>query len=244
MVSFIITARDKTKREKYIQDYAVQHNIDHFDITTIDNETESKTTQSIGIDTVKIVRNKLFLKPIKSEYKVLIIEDAHLLTPQAQNALLKLLEEPPEHTFIFLGSDTHEALLPTIRSRCQMIILEEKRAELPDKEVKKITHFIEQLPTLSIEQKLKHAEQLAKDKDKAIIWLEKLILVLREKTISGYSSSEDNNPNREVKEDVVLDSARTITRVNSLRSFQSLQTTLKTTNVNPRFAIEHTLLSL
>src|SRR5258708_1711912 len=116
MVSFIIVAKEKKKRETYMQEYAKKHVIDTFDITIVEKDPENKN-QSIGIETVKLMQKKLFLKPIKSKDKLVVIEDAQLLTPEAQNALLKVLEEPQKHTFIMLGTETKETLLPTILSR-------------------------------------------------------------------------------------------------------------------------------
>src|SRR6185437_15079084 len=107
MVSFIVVAKDKTKREIYANNFAKEHNINPFDITRIEKDTDAKTiTQSIGIEIVKQLQKKIFFKPIKSRSKLIIIEDAQLLTPEAQNALLKVLEEPPVNTYIFLGSES------------------------------------------------------------------------------------------------------------------------------------------
>src|SRR6185437_9430791 len=114
---------------------------------------------------------------MKSANKLIVIEDAQLLTPEAQNALLKVLEEPPANTFIILGAETKESLLPTILSRCQIVQVEEESKELSEKTIEELNTFIQNLPELSVGDKLKQAEQLAKDKDKAIVWLENLLLV-------------------------------------------------------------------
>lgn len=221
MVSFIVAAKDKKTRIAYHKAFTQKHSINTFDVTTIERDTESKTT-GIGIETIKLLQKKLFLKPIKSENKLLIIEDAQLLTPEAQNALLKVLEEPPEHTYIILGTETTEALLSTILSRCQIIELEESRKQLSEKSIEELTLFIKALPELTLAQRLSHAEKLAKDKDKAITWIENLIIVLRDNLIQTNS----------------LETAE------SIKKLQVLHTLLKTTNVNSRFAIEHTLLGL
>lgn len=226
MVSFIVVAKEKKKRETYEQEHAKKHSIDVFDITII--ERDEAKAQSIGIETVKQIHKKVFLKPIKSDYKLVIIEDAHFLTPEAQNALLKILEEPPANTHIILGTASQEALLPTILSRCQIIILEEEKSEMPEKASEELNMFIQNLPELSIGERLKQAEMLAKDKEKALTWIENLILVLREKLLIKYTlETRDTDDTRD-----------------TLTKLQSLHTLLKTTNVNPRFAIEHTLLSL
>lgn len=233
MVSFIITAKDKKMREAYAKELAIKQEIDTLDITIIEKDSETKTTsQSIGIETVKLIQKKLFFKPIKSKSKLIVIEDAQLLTPEAQNALLKVLEEPPENTFIILGTENKEALLPTILSRCQIIELEEEQKKLSEKTIDELNAFIQNLPELSIGDKLKQAEQLAKDKEKAIAWIENIILLLRQQLLFSYTQSMKLNY-------TILNS-----QFSTLNSLQSLHTLLKTTNVNPRFAIENTLLSL
>lgn len=225
MTSFIVVAIDKTKRDKYIKKFCEQHAIDQFDQTVLTLETSVKqNTQSIGIEDIKQMQKKVFLKPLKSKQKAVIVDEAQLLTVEAQNALLKVLEEPPAHTLLILSTDTKETLLPTIISRCQIIALQEETQTLSAQEKTELETFLEELPQWEIGERLKKAEQLAKDKEKAINWIAKLILVAREAML------RNNN--------------ETLTQWNNIRSFQTLHTTLKTTNINPRFAIENTLLSL
>lgn len=72
-----------------------------------------------GIDEIRNLQSNLIYAPTKSRYKVYIIDEVHMLTKEAFNALLKTLEEPPEHVvFIFATTEIHK-VLPTIRSRCQ-----------------------------------------------------------------------------------------------------------------------------
>ena len=92
----------------------IHHN--HPDVIEIDKDPD-KTM--IGIDQIRQgVIQDMKLKPYEYPYKVYIIHQAHLLTEQAQNAILKTLEEPPEYVVIFLLSENMESFLPTIRSRC------------------------------------------------------------------------------------------------------------------------------
>jgi DNA polymerase III delta prime subunit len=76
--------------------------------------------KSIGIDEVRTINNFLARKPIQSVHNTVYIKDAHLLTIPAQNALLKILEEPPGNSEIYLVTDQSDQLLPTILSRCQI----------------------------------------------------------------------------------------------------------------------------
>lgn len=72
-----------------------------------------------GIDEIRNLQSNLIYAPTKSHYKIYIIDEVHMLTKEAFNALLKTLEEPPEHIiFIFATTEIHK-VLPTIRSRCQ-----------------------------------------------------------------------------------------------------------------------------
>ncbi len=76
---------------------------------------------SIKIDQIRELKNKAFYKSYESKYKVIIIDDAHLLTDQASNSLLKILEEPPQNTIFILVTPEPQQLLETINSRCQQV---------------------------------------------------------------------------------------------------------------------------
>lgn len=72
-----------------------------------------------GIDEIRDLRERVMLAPARGRYKVYIIDEVHMLTPEAFNALLKTLEEPPLHVvFIFATTEPHK-LPATILSRCQ-----------------------------------------------------------------------------------------------------------------------------
>ncbi len=72
-----------------------------------------------GIDNIRELRQNAIYRPARSRYKIYIIDEVHMLTTEAFNALLKTLEEPPEHVkFIFATTEPNK-VLPTIQSRCQ-----------------------------------------------------------------------------------------------------------------------------
>lgn len=92
----------------------------HPDIISVTHEKPN----SIGIDEIREqVINDVGIKPYESRYKIYIINDAQKLTLQAQNALLKTIEEPPAYAVILLLADNPDALLPTITSRCVILSL-------------------------------------------------------------------------------------------------------------------------
>jgi len=71
----------------------------------------------ISIDEIREMKKHIFEKPVLGKYKLTIIEKAHLLSLPAQNALLKILEEPPGHAIIILEAEGKTNLAPTILSR-------------------------------------------------------------------------------------------------------------------------------
>lgn len=71
------------------------------------------------IDDIRQIIDEVQFKPAKCKYRVYIVDEVHMLTPEAFNALLKTLEEPPEHVIFILATTEVHKLPQTIRSRCQ-----------------------------------------------------------------------------------------------------------------------------
>src|SRR5438309_4387521 len=70
-----------------------------------------------GVEDARDLRERAFFAPVSSRYKVYIIDEAHMVTPQGFNALLKLVEEPPEHVRFVFATTEPEKVIGTIRSR-------------------------------------------------------------------------------------------------------------------------------
>lgn len=77
--------------------------------------------QKIKVEQTEIVKQMAYLRPMTGKRRVFVIEDAKDMTEEAENSLLKVLEEPPEFTHIILVTDSPHLLLPTIRSRCRTL---------------------------------------------------------------------------------------------------------------------------
>ncbi len=73
-----------------------------------------------GVDDIRALREAVHTLPYESRYKVYILDEVHMLTKEAFNALLKTLEEPPAHVVFILATTEEEKLLDTVRSRCQV----------------------------------------------------------------------------------------------------------------------------
>jgi DNA polymerase-3 subunit gamma/tau len=103
---------------------------------------EMDAASNRGIDEIRDLRDRVNLAPVSGRMKVYIIDEVHMLTAEAFNALLKMLEEPPEHVVFVLATTEKHKVLPTIISRCQSFdfrrpsveTLTEKLREIADAE--------------------------------------------------------------------------------------------------------------
>lgn len=110
-----------------------------FDVTEID------AASNRGIDEIRNLKENIRTSPASAQYKVYIIDEAHMLTGAAFNALLKTLEEPPKHAVIILATTEFEKLPPTITSRAQRFVF---------KKLSKVT-IIEKLTSIAKTEKIK-----------------------------------------------------------------------------------------
>lgn len=104
------------------------HGNNHPDFYLINQEGEG-----IKVDTIRELTDKVIEKPIVSDKKIYIINDCEKMTKEAQNCLLKTLEEPPEFAVIILISSNENLILNTIKSRCMSV----KFHNIEDEELKK-----------------------------------------------------------------------------------------------------------
>src|SRR6201988_872441 len=70
-----------------------------------------------GVDDTRELRDRAFFAPAESRYRVFIVDEAHMITPQGFNALLKIVEEPPDHLVFVFATTEPDKVLTTIRSR-------------------------------------------------------------------------------------------------------------------------------
>lgn len=131
----------------------------------------------LGVEQAKQIKNHFSFKPYSAKGKALVLESAQNLTLDAQNSLLKLLEEPPEKAVILLGIENESQLLPTILSRCQTMHLAQcSTSDVVYNEVQSYKN-IEELINFSIEKRFQYIEKL----DKREEFLSSLLGYFREK---------------------------------------------------------------
>ena len=95
---------------------------------------EGKVQQEIPLDLIRDIVHFLQTTPLEGGWRIVLIEDADCLGRKAANALLKSLEEPPPRTLLILCASQEQQVLPTLRSRCQRIVLK----KLTDDEVRQV----------------------------------------------------------------------------------------------------------
>ncbi len=106
-----------------------------------------------GVEQVRELRDNVRYAPAKGRYKIYIIDEVHMLSPQAFNALLKTLEEPPEHVKFIFATTEPQKVLPTILSRCQRFDLHRIPANL----IAKHLQFIAQNEKVKLDPAAAHA---------------------------------------------------------------------------------------
>lgn len=208
--AIILGTIDKT-REK-TKEIIKQNSVSKFDTEIFSSQ------KAIGIADIRSLQKKIFLKPAYSEKKVVILESFYGATVDAQNAFLKILEEPPPNTIILVLATNLDFVLPTVLSRCSLInIFERKKLEKLEEE-----KYLELLVFLikGEENPLVIAQDYGRTKEDALELLENMI-------IATHTSLANN------------------TRLGkTIKKIQQTHTIIKTTNVNVRFALENLFLNL
>ncbi len=143
----------------------------HPDLLYLDDESK------LGVEEGKLVRQHLSLKPYSAEKRVVILTSAHKLTPEAQNSLLKTLEEPPLASEIILGVEKLDNLLDTVISRCEVEYLDQNQELRIKNKGEDVQNFINKNTTDRFKQIEKMEERKA--------FLEELVEYYRSKLHSG-----------------------------------------------------------
>lgn len=203
------------KAELFLKDINLKLDKNNPDILLVEKAEDKK---SIGIDQVREAILFLSEKPFSHKNKAILIKYAHLLTIQAQNALLKTLEETPIFALIILCSKTQDMLLETIVSRCRKVYIKSFLVTKLQDDLN-----IEKILKMDIGKRLDLAEQISKkEKEEIIEVLENWISELRE----------------EMKK-----SKNCVNFADDIKIVKNVKADLETTNVNARLALEFLMLN-
>jgi len=212
MQSILIVGKNINKLKKEAQDLCEKNKISKFDIEILETE------KAVGIGEIRSLQKNIFLKPLKSEKKAVILEAFYGATIEAQNAFLKILEEPPANTIIIMLSTSLDFVLPTVLSRCVLINLE-KTENFKEEEIAENLKILSSV-TNNSSAALIIAQKYSKDRETALRFLEKMI-------ISVHTN---------------LETARDAKII--LKNLQKTYAVINTTNVNVRLALENLFLKL
>ena len=124
------------------------------DIITVGREEKA----TLGVDAIRKIKTDIYVAPNDTSVKIYVIEDAHLMTNQAQNAFLLALEEPPEYVLFLLLCEDSKLLLETIRSRAQTLHVEPVDTQTMDQYLCKISS---EARTLKISNQAEYYEVLS-----------------------------------------------------------------------------------
>lgn len=166
MHAFLITGSTLNKRQEHVAKL-----LDEWNVASFDRIYADTTGLSIGIEQIRELEHRISLRPYQSPWSVLIINNADLLTTEAQNALLKTLEEPPPHGKIILESQTANVFLPTIISRCEGISLEQSQ-HYQTEDLLTCLDTIHKINRETIGQKLNSVDSIAKTREETDAWID------------------------------------------------------------------------
>ena len=164
----------------------------HPDITIAGGGTAAR---SFHVDTVRQIRSDAYIKPNEAPLRVFLLEGAEAMSEQAQNALLKVFEEPPERVMFILTVTSAVKLLPTVRSRAQIFTLEGE--EQPSDTDLALTAAISQaIPASGEVMLLELTAPLIKDKERFRRVLQQLALLFRDACVlrAGGTSCLSHQP--------------------------------------------------
>lgn len=132
----------------------------------------------IGIDQIRDLKKQLNIRSVTNQ-KLAIILETEKLTVEAQNALLKTLEEPPDGVHLFLQARNTHQLLPTILSRCQIINLSPSKKPSDQKPDQQSTQVLQLIESLNIKGGFAWAKN-QKDRVTAIATIDQLLATLHQ----------------------------------------------------------------
>lgn len=222
MHAYIITGGSVTARENEIQKRLTAWNIKDIDCVYLAEDGEH-----IGIDAVRLFQKRLLLTPFASAHTVGIIQKSDRLTQEAQNALLRVLEEPPPHAYILCEIASVSMLLPTVVSRCEVVTLH--GSDTSSDSTNDIQETIQLLLTSSGGKKLKIIDGIAADRVSAKQWVNDAITAIRQLMLL------------EIQKDSTKKSTETYVKL--LRLLLGAQQELEV-NVNPKLVLDTVFLSV
>jgi DNA polymerase III subunit delta' len=214
MHAFLVTSFSKDLASEYVKKECQLKKISKFDIHLLTSEKQ------IGINDLRPIQKKIFLKPFSGNKKAVILDAYSGVTIEAQNSLLKILEEPPIDTIIYILALNKKLFLDTILSRCKIIEVGKNETSDQNKN-QNLDDVLNQLTGSKVGDRLQLAQAIDSKKNTEE-WLEQMIIFVRQKMIQDIEKHQ---------------------YFYFLSSFQTTYRLIKSTNVNTRASLENLFLS-
>ena len=165
--SFLVIGQSTEKRQEVIDQLLSKHSVTPTNLLKF-----SPQGTSIGIETVREIIRHLTIKTRRvGETRAVVVEEAHLMTAEAQNAILKTLEAPPPDTIMFLSATTDDAFFATVRSRCILIPTPPKEPSISKEELEEQEKLWKRLTVAGIGERIKFVEEVGKTRETAIAFI-------------------------------------------------------------------------
>lgn len=164
---------------------AIANHLNSWNISAFDRIMPGDELPSIGVAQIRTFIKKLSLAPQEGSHVAGIIAHGEKLTTEAQQALLKTLEEPPVHAYMIIAVANQALLLPTIISRCICLHLPEAYSEHPAEEFQKNAAQLYTMITASPGKQVAAISALGKSKDDLDCWIDTAIMTLRRILLEG-----------------------------------------------------------
>ena len=175
--AFLIIGMKKEAVEKELESRISAWKISSWDTILIPEEG------TVGIEMIRDFERELVLLPRNSPAKVGVLTNIDRATPEAQNALLKTIEEPPPHTYIIGTTSIPEAILPTIRSRMSTIRLKDAASKIDASYRTLIQTLLLQTPG----QRLQTVEKFTATRDEAKNFVTSMLSAARDELLDNPS---------------------------------------------------------
>ncbi len=184
MHAFLIVGKSQIERQN-----EVTKRIEAWQISPWDTTRLAAGLPTIGIGDIRDFQRALMLTPQNSPAKVGVLSDIHRLTVEAQNALLKTLEEPPPNTYILAETATPDILLPTILSRFSLVNTGQSDT-LDEKTIDQYKTLLTELLVATPGAKLQRIEAYTATRDDAKLFVDQAIHAARHMLLAGGSDRE------------------------------------------------------
>ncbi|MEK7532929.1 MAG: hypothetical protein AAB542_00685 [Patescibacteria group bacterium] len=174
---------------------AIAQQLRSWNISVFDRISPADESLSIGIADIRVFIKKLAFTPHEGSHIAGIIENSEKLSIEAQQALLKTLEEPPIHAYIIMGIPNTALLLPTIISRCMCVNLQDTVAQYTPEQFQKNAAQLHTLITASPGKRVAILSTLGTTKEDLGHWIDEAIGTLRNEILE-HPNSADNQPTK------------------------------------------------